>query len=209
MNFLGLGPGEIFLILILALIVFGPGKLPEIGAGIGKAIREFRRASDTITQEFTRELSLEAPPQQTRPAPEPAPSASVVEEARPAAEESLPVETPVAEESHPVPTPTMEEPQPEPISASVVTAPEESPAPKRRVRRVKAAAAEVETPAGPVPVGQEPAGAPEPVAAAVQSPNPEESAAPAKRTRRRRAAATADGQAEVEAGPEQPASAGA
>lgn len=67
MNFLGLGPGELFLILLLALIVFGPHKLPEIGAGIGRAIREFRRASDSITQEFSRELQLDSVLQEPRP----------------------------------------------------------------------------------------------------------------------------------------------
>lgn len=72
MNFLGLGPGELFLILLLALIVFGPHKLPEIGAGIGKAVREFRRASDSITQEFSRELQLDSVLQEPRPTQPPA-----------------------------------------------------------------------------------------------------------------------------------------
>jgi len=52
----GLGPGEIVLVLIIALIVFGPGRLPEIGAALGKTIREFREASTQITEEFTREI---------------------------------------------------------------------------------------------------------------------------------------------------------
>jgi len=60
MNFLGVGPGELFLIMLLALIVFGPGKLPEIGRGLGRAIAEFRRATNEITQEFNRELSLDS-----------------------------------------------------------------------------------------------------------------------------------------------------
>lgn len=50
-----LGAPELFLILIIALIVFGPGKLPEIGGAIGKSIREFRRASSELTDELTRE----------------------------------------------------------------------------------------------------------------------------------------------------------
>ncbi|MDP2917411.1 MAG: twin-arginine translocase TatA/TatE family subunit [Dehalococcoidia bacterium] len=39
------GPMEIGLILLIILIVFGAGKLPEVGTAIGKGIREFRKAS--------------------------------------------------------------------------------------------------------------------------------------------------------------------
>lgn len=43
MGFLrGIGPLEIFLILVVVMIIFGVGKLPEIGSGMGKAIREFK-----------------------------------------------------------------------------------------------------------------------------------------------------------------------
>lgn len=38
------GPWEIGLILVIILVVFGVGKLPQVGSGIGKAIREFRKA---------------------------------------------------------------------------------------------------------------------------------------------------------------------
>jgi len=63
MNFLGMGPGELLLILIIALIIFGPGKLPELGRALGKSIREFRRASQDLTAELTKELNelAEAP----------------------------------------------------------------------------------------------------------------------------------------------------
>jgi len=54
MNFLGMGPGELLLVLLLALIVFGPGKLPEVGAALGKSIREFRRAATEVTQELSK-----------------------------------------------------------------------------------------------------------------------------------------------------------
>ncbi|MBI3930013.1 MAG: twin-arginine translocase TatA/TatE family subunit [Armatimonadetes bacterium] len=84
MNFLGLGPGEVFLILLLALIVFGPGKMPEIGAGLGKAIREFRKATTQITEELNRELRVDVPPQEPRrsaeAAPEPRPAPRPVAE---------------------------------------------------------------------------------------------------------------------------------
>lgn len=41
----GLGMPELILILIIALVVFGPSKLPEMGASVGKALREFRNAT--------------------------------------------------------------------------------------------------------------------------------------------------------------------
>lgn len=40
-----IGPWELILILVIALIIFGPGKLPEVGKSIGKGIREFRSAT--------------------------------------------------------------------------------------------------------------------------------------------------------------------
>lgn len=51
-----LGFPELILILVIALIVFGPRKLPEIGSAVGKAMREFRRATSEITEEFTKPL---------------------------------------------------------------------------------------------------------------------------------------------------------
>ncbi len=59
MNFLGLGPLEILLILIVALIIFGPGRLPEMASGLGKAIREFRRMSSELTRDWTKEIAKE------------------------------------------------------------------------------------------------------------------------------------------------------
>lgn len=43
----GLGAPELILILIIALIVFGPGKLPSIGHALGKSLREFKDAVNT------------------------------------------------------------------------------------------------------------------------------------------------------------------
>lgn len=56
MNFLGIGPGELLLIFVLALIIFGPRRLPEIGRSLGKSIREFRQASQELTEQFRDEL---------------------------------------------------------------------------------------------------------------------------------------------------------
>lgn len=47
----GIGAGELIVILILALIIFGPGKLPDVGKAVGKALREFKRAQTAIDDE--------------------------------------------------------------------------------------------------------------------------------------------------------------
>jgi len=48
----GLGFPELILILVIALIIFGPGKLPEVGKAIGKSVREFKKATNEIKKEF-------------------------------------------------------------------------------------------------------------------------------------------------------------
>jgi len=55
----GIGAQEIIIILIVALIVVGPQRLPEVAGQVAKAIRDFRRMSDDLTGEFTRSLSLD------------------------------------------------------------------------------------------------------------------------------------------------------
>lgn len=47
-----LGFGEIIIILLVALVVFGPRKLPEVGRSLGKSVREFRRATSSIRAEL-------------------------------------------------------------------------------------------------------------------------------------------------------------
>jgi sec-independent protein translocase protein TatB len=59
MSFFGLGPLEILLIVVLALIVFGPAKLPEIMGQVGKAIGDFRRATSELSDEFNRTIQAE------------------------------------------------------------------------------------------------------------------------------------------------------
>jgi sec-independent protein translocase protein TatA len=39
----GLGVPELMVILVIALVIFGPSKLPQIGSGLGKAIRDFKK----------------------------------------------------------------------------------------------------------------------------------------------------------------------
>lgn len=55
MNFFNIGLPEMVLILTLALLVFGPKKLPEIGRSLGKAIRGFQQASKEFETEFKKE----------------------------------------------------------------------------------------------------------------------------------------------------------
>ena len=52
-----IGPFELILILGVILVVFGPGKLPEIGAAVGRSFREFRNATSDVGD-----------PQESRPA---------------------------------------------------------------------------------------------------------------------------------------------
>jgi sec-independent protein translocase protein TatA len=74
-------PIWIIAILVVVLIIFGPGRLPELGAGIGKAMREFRKATSELTNEVT---------QATQPAP-PAPPAATPP-AAPAPTETTPAQ---------------------------------------------------------------------------------------------------------------------
>ena len=54
-----LGMQEIIIIFVLALIIFGPRKLPEIGKSLGKGLSEFRRASNELKQTWEEEVRLE------------------------------------------------------------------------------------------------------------------------------------------------------
>ena len=56
----GIGVPELILILVIGLVVFGPGKLPEVGRAVGKSIREFKKATTAVTEE------LEAAPEKPR-----------------------------------------------------------------------------------------------------------------------------------------------
>lgn len=46
----GIGMPELILILVIVLIVFGAGKLPELGAGLGKGIRNFKKSVDDTNE---------------------------------------------------------------------------------------------------------------------------------------------------------------
>ena len=51
--FSGIGVTELILILVIALVVFGPGKLPDVGRALVKSIREFRNAEKNIVENVT------------------------------------------------------------------------------------------------------------------------------------------------------------
>ncbi|MEL6232174.1 MAG: TatA/E family twin arginine-targeting protein translocase [Cyanobacteria bacterium J06627_3] len=57
MNVFGIGLPEMALIMMVALLVFGPKKLPEIGRTLGKAIKGFQDASKEFEDEFKKEAS--------------------------------------------------------------------------------------------------------------------------------------------------------
>jgi sec-independent protein translocase protein TatA len=65
-----IGPLELVIILVIALLVIGPGKLPDVASALGKSIREFRKAATDVQES----VKLDAPPApavatQTPPAP--------------------------------------------------------------------------------------------------------------------------------------------
>ena len=57
MNIFGMGLPEIMVIMVVALLIFGPKKLPEIGRSMGKAVRGFQDASKEFENEFKREAA--------------------------------------------------------------------------------------------------------------------------------------------------------
>ena len=65
-----IGWPELILILVVVLVIFGPGKLPDVGNAIGKGIREFRKASNEL------EESVRAEPRKSQPRQTHAPAAA-------------------------------------------------------------------------------------------------------------------------------------
>jgi sec-independent protein translocase protein TatA len=76
MGFVGGHLPEIIIVLVVILIIWGPGKLPDVGAAMGKGIREFRKASsethDAVVGATT--TATPAQPAPVIPAPAPAPA---------------------------------------------------------------------------------------------------------------------------------------
>jgi sec-independent protein translocase protein TatA len=62
----GLGVPELMVILVIALVIFGPSKLPQIGSGLGKAIRDFKKGitggeDDEGSKDAKKESSKDVP----------------------------------------------------------------------------------------------------------------------------------------------------
>lgn len=61
MDFLGMGTGEFLLVLFIALLIFGPEKLPGMARTFGRIVRQFKQASDDFTRQVAHEVdSVEA-----------------------------------------------------------------------------------------------------------------------------------------------------
>ncbi len=64
----GLQPIHLLVIAIVALLIFGPRRLPEVGRGIGKAISEFRKGAQEMTESFKEEVAKPVDPAGAPPA---------------------------------------------------------------------------------------------------------------------------------------------
>jgi TatA/E family protein of Tat protein translocase len=138
----GIGMPELIIIFVIALLVFGPKELPKIGKTIGKAMGEFRRASDELKEGIQREIEM-AEREQTEATPSPEPAASTVA-AEPPAPESVPepqLELPMAK------TPATSSPPTGVPEVQSTTAPETSPGePPMTVTAAAAGSAETPVP---------------------------------------------------------------
>jgi len=67
----GIGPVELVIVLVIALLVLGPGKLPDVGAALGKSIREFRKAATDVEEATKLDPTPIPPTSSATPAPAP------------------------------------------------------------------------------------------------------------------------------------------
>ncbi|GGS30996.1 twin-arginine translocase TatA/TatE family subunit [Deinococcus knuensis] len=91
-----LGPGELIVILLVALVVFGPRKLPELGKSLGAGLREFRKSTQSLKDDLEGGLRDTTPPGAAPVQTIHAPQAVAV----PAAQAAVP-----AADAQPVPAP--------------------------------------------------------------------------------------------------------
>jgi sec-independent protein translocase protein TatA len=80
---LGLSGGELVLVLVVILILFGAKKIPEFAKGLGKGINEFKKASREVTDEIERAVD-EPPPAPSTPKPQPT-SPNIADTSKPSA----------------------------------------------------------------------------------------------------------------------------
>ena len=85
------GPLELVIVLVIALLVIGPKRLPEMGNSLGKTIREFRNASTDISDAVSLEPEAKPAAQQATATPPTAPVAAPAASAAVAAEAPAPV----------------------------------------------------------------------------------------------------------------------
>lgn len=71
------GGGEMLIVFVIVLLIFGPSQLPKLAKGMGNAMREFRKAQHEISDELNRE------PTETRPAAPPKPADATPPENKP------------------------------------------------------------------------------------------------------------------------------
>ena len=71
MELFGVGAGELFLIMVLALVVIGPERLPEVAGQIGRTVADLRRQANQLTGEFQRSLEVAVQERQEQKAPVP------------------------------------------------------------------------------------------------------------------------------------------
>src|SRR5215212_2046452 len=69
MELFGVGAGELFLIMVLALVVIGPERLPEVAGQIGRTVADLRRQANQLTGEFQRSLDLAVQERQEQKTP--------------------------------------------------------------------------------------------------------------------------------------------
>jgi TatA/E family protein of Tat protein translocase len=100
-----IGLQEMLVIGVIALLVFGPSKLPELGRMVGRAMREFRRASDEFRQTVETNLNLNAPDPISQPS-----SVSTIETVPPTATIVPSGAEPVADGMEPQTVATVTEP---------------------------------------------------------------------------------------------------
>ena len=113
----GIGVPEFILILVIGLIVFGPGKLPEMARSLGKGMREFKKATNALSQAINEPIDTPVRSQQQAAAQQPAAQPQPTATAQPTAAQAAPAGSVAAQAAAPQP-----EVQPAP-AAPAYTAP--------------------------------------------------------------------------------------